>query len=381
MPTSSLAAQSIATFQDLEGLRAEGYVRDSTLDQRDGFGPDIQRHNIQRFAETYGLLLGTRWYTEFVSGRGVAKRDAFRQFLEDAQMDKYHVLLVDHTSRFGRNQAECIRHKEELLRMGKLMVFVSQGIISGSDRDFINERINETLDEAYSRNLSRYIAAGLAEKAAKGVANGVPPLGYRSEKLDNGKQERKVPDPKTIPVLLELLGSYTSGRYSYVALADHLNALGHRTRNGEPFTKGSVEHIVNNRFYEGKAVYHGGRVDEEVRVGEHDVPSEVKELWLQCQTVKDERRIRPSGRPRTEQRAYPFTQVAVCVDCGSRYAGQASHRPSGKVVLRLYHKRPFCDLEPHSVRVDRLASQFQERILAFISLDSQWESLVVQNPS
>ncbi len=27
------------TFEDLRGLRAEGYIRDSTLDQRDGFGP------------------------------------------------------------------------------------------------------------------------------------------------------------------------------------------------------------------------------------------------------------------------------------------------------------------------------------------------------
>ena len=61
---------------------------------------------------------------------------------------------VDHTSRFGRNQAECIRYKEELRRLGKTVVFVSQGIVSGSDRDFLAERINETLDEQYSRNLS-----------------------------------------------------------------------------------------------------------------------------------------------------------------------------------------------------------------------------------
>ena len=71
-------SRSLMTFEDLKGLRAEGYIRDSTLDQRDGFGPEIQRNNIQRFAETYGLPMGDRWYTEFVSGRSVAKRDAFR---------------------------------------------------------------------------------------------------------------------------------------------------------------------------------------------------------------------------------------------------------------------------------------------------------------
>ena len=59
------------TFEDLRGLRAEGYIRDSTIDQKDGFGPAIQRGNEERFAESYGLVLGSRWYTEFTSGRAL----------------------------------------------------------------------------------------------------------------------------------------------------------------------------------------------------------------------------------------------------------------------------------------------------------------------
>ena len=38
------------TFEDLKGLRAEGYIRDSTLDQKDGFGPELQRRAIDAFA-------------------------------------------------------------------------------------------------------------------------------------------------------------------------------------------------------------------------------------------------------------------------------------------------------------------------------------------
>ena len=182
------------TFEDLKGLRAEGYIRDSTLDQRDGFGPAIQRHNSERFAASYDLVLGNRWYTEFVSGRQVKKRLEFQQFIEDAYLDRYDVLLVDHTSRFGRNQEECIRYKTELRHLGKTVVFVSQGIISGSDRDFLSERINETLDEQYSRNLSRYVSAAMEEKAANGLANGVPPLGYRSEKLASAQPEPTRPE-------------------------------------------------------------------------------------------------------------------------------------------------------------------------------------------
>ncbi len=66
--------QPIKSFEDLRGLRAVGYIRDSTLDQRDGYGPDIQKHNEERFALSYGLVLGDRWYTDFVSGRTVQAR-------------------------------------------------------------------------------------------------------------------------------------------------------------------------------------------------------------------------------------------------------------------------------------------------------------------
>ena len=79
-------ADRILTFEALKGLRAEGYIRDSTLDQRDGFGPDIQRHNEERFAESYGLILGNRWYTEFVSGRSADKRREFQKVIEDARL-------------------------------------------------------------------------------------------------------------------------------------------------------------------------------------------------------------------------------------------------------------------------------------------------------
>ena len=345
-------------------------MRDSTLDQRDGFGPDIQRHNIERFSEIYGVILSDDFYTEFVSGRSVAKRGIFTQMITDAQVDVYDVILVDHTSRFGRNQEDCIKYKAVLRELDRVVVFVSQGIISGSDRDFLNERINETMDEAYGRNLSRYISAGLTEKASQGLANGKPPLGYRSQKLENGKRERKIPDPDTIPALVELLRSYASGNYSYQTLANHLNAQGYRTRLGQPFTSGSVEHVLQNRFYEGKAVFHPGRLDEEVEVrdGVHEAPDNIKELWLVCQEVK-RRRTKAQGRgQRAKSRAYPFSGILTCDESSSGYKGLAKYRDDNRVLRKLIHKRSQCTIRPRTQRIEAVSDQFSERVLTYMSL-------------
>jgi len=373
-------AQPIKTFEDLRGLRAVGYIRDSTLDQRDGYGPDIQRHNEERFAESYGLVLSDSFYTEFVSGRSMKNRHVLRQLIGDASLDLFDVVLADHTSRFGRNQAECIRNKEELQRLGKTVVFVSQGIISGSDRDFLSERINETLDEAYSRGLSRLVAAGLEEKSEHGYAVGPPPLGYMSEILAGRKGERKVPDPGTLPILLMALEDYATGQFSYRYVASRLNAKGYRTRTGRLFTGASIRDLMSNRFYEGKVVYHEGLPDEIVVDGYHHVPQEVKDLWAKCQDVKKSRRNSTAGHPRKPSRSYPFSRILACDGCGSPYYGEAVIKPD-ETILRMAHERRrserSCRCRPRSQSVPALVDQMGERVMPYMKLDATWKTRVV----
>lgn len=377
-PSPLTQRHAVVTFEQLKGLRAKGYIRDSTLDQRDGFGPDIQRRNEQRFAESYGLLLGNRWYTEFVSGRSVAKRKEFQHILEDARLDRFDVLLVDHTSRFGRNQAECIRYKEEMQRLGKAVVFVSQGIISGTDRDFLNERINEVLDEAYSRNLSRYVKAGFSVKASQGHALGDAPLGYRHIKSPSGRGAWAAPDEKTMPVLLHLLRSYASGNKSFTEVANELNALGHRTARGNPFTLSTISMVLNNPFYSGRFYYHKGRRDQQLIEGVHEVTEEVRSLWQKCQQVRRERAYSTQPSPRAKNhRVYILTGVLVCDNCGQPFHGRSSvsHRTP---YVRMAHSWRRCGAKPESVSAPAVEKEFAERVISCIKLDDGWRKAVLK---
>ena len=188
----------------------------------------------------------------------------------------------------------------------------------------------------------------------------------------------EVPDPKKMPALLELLRCYASGDYSYQSLADHLNGQGYRNREGALFYKGSVEHVLSNRFYIGESVYHPGKADEEVTEGTHELPPDAKELWLKCQEVKKGRVHSAGGRPRGAQRAYPFTRIAVCDGCNQPYGGQPVHRKAREVIRRLSHRRPFCSLTPHSVRVEYLMDQFQDDVVPFMRLDSEWQDTILK---
>ena len=259
-----------------------------------------------------------------------------------------------------------------------MVVFVSQGIISGNDRDFLSERINETLDEQYSRNLSRYIRDGLAAKAANGHAIGRAPLGYRQEKHDSGRGAWLIPDDEKMPTLIHLLREYSTGSHSFRILAQVLNAKGYLTSDDRPFTESSISTVLNNRFYCGKVVYHRGKPDDEMIEGVHEVPGEVRELWAKCQEVSHDKR-RP-GQPspmQKQQRAYPLTGVLICDGCGAPFHGITNHSKQIK-TRRMAHSWHRCPMRPRSVDAKRVESDFADKVLRCIEFNEGWRDAVLK---
>ena len=219
----------------------------------------------------------------------------------------------------------------------------------------------------------------MAEKAASGLANGIPPLGYRSELCPN-RPERKVPDPNTVPALLVLLRDYASGKFSLREVADHLNSLGFRTRNGRLFSGYAVKDVLRNRFYEGKVVFHQGLPDEKVNEGSHEVNPEVRELWRRCQTIKGERQGTTRGQPRKPARHYPFSRILHCQYCNQPYYGEAVYLPK-REDLRLIHECHTigrnCKTRPRSQSVEEVSNQFQSRVLRYLKLPDTWEKTIL----
>ena len=147
---------------------------------------------------------------------------------------------------------------------------------------------------------------GFAEKAAQGYAIGKPPLGYKTEQSASGRGARHAVDPKSLPVLVAVL-EYSSSKHSFQSFAQELNTKGYRTSHGKPFTESSISNILNNRFYQGEVVYHGGRSDEEVFPGAHEIPEEIKELWFRCQEVRIQRNAPGQSSPQPSQTSGPVT--------------------------------------------------------------------------
>ena len=117
--------------------------------------------------------------------------------------------------------------------------------------------------------------------------------------------------------------------------------------------------------------------------GIHEVPPEVKELWLKCQQVRQERRVGTcsiGGQPRKDDRHYIFSKVLKCGKCSQPYYGTTAHQPRYK-TLRLIHERQegghSCNASTKSYSIAPLSQQFNDRVLTHLHLPDDWKEIII----
>jgi len=69
--------------EDLKDLSFAQYIRDSTAEQAEGFGPEIQRRANLSFAERYRLVNSNLVYEKYVSAGSLRGRDQLLRALQD----------------------------------------------------------------------------------------------------------------------------------------------------------------------------------------------------------------------------------------------------------------------------------------------------------
>ena len=121
------------TLDELHGLRAARWVRESTRGQYDTFGPEAQREQQDRALNRYGLVeSGVSWSVAH-SGRTVANTGQFRDMIARAGAE-YDVLVVGYVSRFARDLRTAVNARHDLHAAGAAILFCDERVLT-SDED------------------------------------------------------------------------------------------------------------------------------------------------------------------------------------------------------------------------------------------------------
>ncbi len=331
------------SLDDIGGLRAARWIRESTAGQYDRFGPASQREQQDRFIERYGLVDTGRVFQVAHSGTTVWRSPTMAQMLDEAKAGGFDLLLAGYSDRWQRNLRRTLELLEDHLHSaGVALVMCDRKILSFDPHDW-DELVAESASaERYSRRLSERITEGYAAKfTQENDPGGHAALGFRrSSEPPNTLQM----DPETIGTAVGLFERYALGTLSAQQLAAETGLEASRIRC-----------ILMNPLYNGWIRRHRGPNETRRPAPWRANPPVSDELWAR---VEDVRRAKFKGAgPRRRDRVDLLGGLLHCV-CGRRI------RSDGWTANRRYrklHTKP-CDAWGAAARLP--ADTWEEPILA-----------------
>ena len=264
-----------ASLDQVAGLRAARWFRESTTGQFDNFGPDAQRDQQDRAISRYGLIdSGLEWSVAASGWKTAWQTPPWLAMLASARSGAFDVLVVGYASRFLRNLKQTLIAVEDHLQPAGVVVLFADERLLSSDPDHWSQFVREAQEaEAFSRKQSKRVHEGYEQKRRRlGVPGGNrAPFGIVRE----GHPSVLRVDGAKAPVVRQAYELAAAGCTDWEVAAQTGLAKTH------------VGEILTNPIYAGR-----------LRTGE---PAGIAPLidpgfWSRVQTARERRRTRTPGR-------------------------------------------------------------------------------------
>ncbi len=337
--------------------RAAIYRRVSTPGQVDGFSLDGQLETLTGLAES----LGYGW-EDFcdpgVSGEKLEERPELMRLL--GQLDRFDALLVTDESRLARSEkvAFVIR---DALREADVRLVTLEGETDLSDPGESTMSAMRALFAVMEQHTrTKRMSEGLERAAERGLwTGGTAPLGYRLAKTPTDHTTLEL-DPDGVEFLELVIGLVVDEAMTAYQAAKRINALGHRTRTGRPWSHRSLRMHLGRRHLVGEIPYES----TEGPILRRFPPIISQERFTELQDALG-RTTRTAPR---KIHMYPFSGRIVC-QCGGHMVGSYRNDRDARYYIcssntnsALTGER--CPIQPRQIRAEELETLLWEPIRA-----------------
>lgn len=338
---------------------AAAYIRVSTEDQAE-FSPDSQLLEIRRYAALHNIVIPDEYIfiDEGVSGKTARHRPAFNRMIGTAKIKPkpFDLILLWKFSRFARSREDSIVYKSMLRRELGIDVLSISEPVGGDKMSVLFEAMIEAMDEYYSINLAEEVRRGMTQRAREGRHNTYAPFGYY---IENGCY---MPDGANAKVVCKIFSDFADGK-QIADLVRELDALGVKSRFGNPLSRRALTYMLSNPVYAGQMRWNTAAGAAVLTRGVHQ-PLIDRALFERTQQRLARLRAQYPSHARQDGSAYLCKGLVKCSHCGatltragrglqcSRYsAGQCpiSHYISLKRLDQAVCERLRCDLGDLSV--------------------------------
>jgi site-specific DNA recombinase len=234
-------------------MRIATYTRISTDEEHQPFSLEAQSVRLDNYIASQAGWEKVRSFTDQGSG-ATMERPALQRALTEARAGRYDLLLVYRVDRLARSVRGLAHVLEELDKVKVAFRSATEPFDTATPAGRMMVQMLGVFAEFERATIVDRIVAGMERKAARGSWTvGGRPFGYRVD----AETGFLAPEPSEAPLVPMIFDLYADRRLGVRAIAAQLNAGGHRTKGGLPWSKHSVLSVLRNRVYMGEIFFRG----------------------------------------------------------------------------------------------------------------------------
>lgn len=312
---AATSKRRIAVQPDLSHLPCGTYVRVSTVDQGEKYGPESQRRAINDKVRKLGWTVDPRYtWLDMETGK-TTDRPAFQSMMEAVKQRRIRGVVVYSIDRLNRSIEDALMTRKQFARYGVDLEFSNMEFENTPVGNFMFNTM-ASIAQFEVEQLRDRTAKGRAVKLSKGAINGgIPPYGYSYKGKSEGSEGEFVIDKSEAAVVRQIFDMVLRQGLSLFEIAHRLNEAGTPTRKGKRWRRNTIRQMVYNRAYCGQ---YGSNRDG-VSDGYQKIDAIVSVETIDAVVAKMQRnRTAKSGQPSNR---YLLRGLLYCAKCRDKRGG------------------------------------------------------------
>jgi site-specific DNA recombinase len=306
-------------------VRVAVYLRRSTDEAHQPFSLEAQETKLRAYIASQDGWELVLVYSDDASGATLDRPDLHRA-LAAARAGRYDLLLVYRVDRLSRSIRGLASILDDLDAAGVAFRSATEPFDTTTPAGRMMVQMLGVFAEFERATIIDRVVGGMERKAARGQwCGGYRPYGYELDKTTG----YLVHADAEVPVVRRIFTCYAHDRLGARAISRKLNADGHRTKAGKPWTTDAVLTVLRNRVYLGEVYFRGTWYTADP----HHPPIIDPDLFDTAEQILHERGEDHAHRAANSS-VYLLAGDVVCDLCGKRYLGTAAH---GKLYRYRYY--------------------------------------------
>ena len=323
-------------------LRVTYYARVSSEsdEQLNSLGNQIQYYE-DFIKKNPAWIFVPGYIDEGLSGISTKHRENFNRMVEDADKDRFDLVITKEISRFARNTLDSIQYTRQLLHSGVGVFFQNDNINTFDEDSELRLSIMSSIAQDELRKLSSRVKFGHQQAIKNSVVLGNDRIfGYRKE------HKRLVIDEEQAPMVRELFTLYATDAYSMKQIETLFWNKGYRNLNGKKIAHSTMANMIANPKYKGYYVGNKVKVVDMFTKKQKFLPPEEwvmfkdetgeivpaivsEEIWERANAILRRRSEDVKNRQGICNHANLLTGKLFCTRCGAPYYRRESKDKQG----------------------------------------------------